>query len=202
MTDDITVAVAYHSGTGHTARQATAVAEGAQSSPGVTSRLWLVDSLDDELWDGLAAADAIVFGTPTYMGSPSAAFKRFAEATAPVYARLGWKDKVAAGFTNSQTINGDKLNTLVDLAVLAAQHGMHWVNLGLHAGWDSTTGSPDDLNRLGSWLGAMAQSNSDEGPELAPRPSDLATARALGHRVADVAAQLHRGRSARDVAAA
>lgn len=199
---DIHVAVAFHSGFGHTRRQAAAVAEGAGSIPATTARLWPVDSLDDELWDGLAAADAIVFGTPTYMGSPSAVFKQFAEATAPIYAAGGWTDKVAAGFTNSQTINGDKLNTLVDLAVLAAQHGMHWVSLGLPAGWDSSTASPDDLNRLGSWLGAMAQSNSDQGPEEAPPAADLATAAALGRRVAAVTAQLVRGRTTAGATAA
>ena len=79
---------------------------------------------------------------------------------------------------------------------------MHWVSLGLPAGWDSTSSTPDDLNRLGSWLGAMAQSNSDQGPPDAPPASDLATAAALGRRVAEVAAQLARGRAAADVTAA
>lgn len=195
MSDEIRVAVAFHSGFGHTARQAHAVASGAGTVEGTTSRLWPVDTLTDELWDGLATADAIIFGTPTYMGSPSAVFKRFAEATSPIYATLGWKDKVAAGFTNSQTINGDKLNTLVDLAVLAAQHGMHWVSLGLQAGWATSTASPGDLNRLGSWLGAMAQSNGDAGPDVAPPSSDLATAEALGRRVAEVTRQLVHGRT-------
>jgi multimeric flavodoxin WrbA len=202
MTHEIQVAVAFHSGFGHTARQAQAVVDGAASVAGTVARLWPVDTLDDQLWEGLAAADAIVFGTPTYMGAPSAVFKHFAEATSSIYAAGGWKDKVAAGFTNSQTINGDKLNTLVDLAVLAAQHGMHWVSLGLPAGWDSTSSTPDDLNRLGSWLGAMAQSNSDQGPTDAPPASDLATAAALGRRVAEVTAQLARGRAAAGAAAA
>ena len=55
-----------------------------------------------------------IFGAPTYMGSPSAQFKAFAEATSKVRAdNLRWKDKIAAGFTNSQAINGDKLNSLM-----------------------------------------------------------------------------------------
>ncbi len=46
-----------------------------------------------------------------------------------------WSDKLAAGFTNSKTMSGDKLNTLFDLAAFAAQHGMIWVGLDLYPGW-------------------------------------------------------------------
>lgn len=195
MSTTTRVAIAYHSGSGHTAKQAEAVARGAASVADVQVKLYSVATLSDELWAELDQADAIIFGAPTYMGSPSAVFKTFAEATSKIFAdNLRWKDKVAAGFTNSQTINGDKLNTLIDFAILAAQHGMHWVNLGLYAGWDSSKGSSEDRNRLGSWLGAMAQSNSDAGPETAPPRSDLETAEALGQRVALVTQQWVRGR--------
>ena len=107
---------------------------------------------------------------------------------------MRWKDKLAAGFTNSQGINADKLNSLVSFAILAAQHGMHWVSLGLYPGWSTTSGSPNDLNRLGSYLGAMAQSHGDEGPDVAPRHSDLETAEQLGRRVALCAHRWMRGR--------
>ena len=46
----------------------------------------------------------------------------------------GWKDKIAAGFTNSGSRSGDKLATLIQLALFAARHGMHWINLGLPPG--------------------------------------------------------------------
>jgi multimeric flavodoxin WrbA len=191
----VRVAVAYHSGYGHTARQAAAVAAGAESAPGVQATLCDVSTLDDGLWRTLAAADAIVFGSPTYMGSQSAAFQTFAEASAKVWSAQGWKDKVASGFTNSAGVNGDKLNTLMSFAVLAAQHGMHWVNLGLPPGWlYRVEGSPDELNRLGGFLGAMAQSPSDASPEVAPSDADLRTAGHLGRRVAEVATQLTHGR--------
>ena len=190
------VAIAYHSGYGHTARQAAAVAHGAASVPGVVAELHDVSDLSPQLWDALDRADAIIFGTPTYMGGPSAAFKTFADATAKAWAdNLRWKDKIAAGFTNSQNLNGDKLNTLINLAVLAAQHGMHWVSLGLYPGWNTSTASVDDLNRLGSFLGAMAQSHGDHGPDLSPPDSDLRTAEALGRRVALATLQWTRGRS-------
>ncbi|MBV9280978.1 MAG: flavodoxin family protein [Chloroflexi bacterium] len=201
-TQSTRIAIAYHSGFGHTARQAQAVARGASSVVNTEASLHDVAELTDELWEALDGADAIVFGSPTYMGSPSAVFKAFAEGTARAWAdNLRWKDKIAAGFTNSQNIHGDKLNTLVAFAILAAQHGMHWVSLGLYPGWNTSTGSPEDLNRLGSFLGAMAQSDGDAGPELAPPPSDLQTAEELGRRVALVTRQWARGKESESEAA-
>lgn len=67
------------------------------------------------------------------------------------------------------------------------QHGMIWIGLGLPAGNHTSTGSPDDLNRLASFLGAMAQSNADQGPDVVPPPSDRRTAEHLGRRVAEAA---------------
>ncbi|MGH2371732.1 MAG: flavodoxin family protein [Chloroflexota bacterium] len=192
----IRVAIAYHSGYGHTAKQADAVARGARSVPETQVTMIDVQDLADEHWRLLDGADAIVFGAPTYMGGPSGVFKTFADATAAVWVEQRWRDKLAAGFTNSGHMQGDKLNTLVSFALLAAQHGMHWVNLGLKGGWDTSTGSPEDLNRLGGWLGAMAQSNKDQGADVVPPSSDLRTAEALGRRVASVAHQYARGRRA------
>ena len=83
-------------------------------------------------------------------------------------------------------MSGDKLNSLVDLAVFAAQHGMIWVGLDIYPGWAESTASIEDLNRLGSWLGAMAQSDADLSAEKAPPATDLRTAAALGARVATV----------------
>ena len=143
-------------------------------------------------------ADAIIFGTPTYVAGVSAAFKAFQEASshAVMTKGFGWKDKIAAGFTNSGSRSGDKLATLIQIALFAAQHGMHWVNLGLPPANHSTTGSEADLNRLGFWLGAGAQSNTDQGPDLAPPEADLATARHLGQRVTEATLQFVRGRAA------
>ncbi|MFF5210770.1 flavodoxin family protein [Streptosporangium sp. NPDC000396] len=195
MTEPITVAIAYHSGYGHTARQAEAVAAGVVSVPGALAELRNVATLDEQLWESLSRADAIIFGSPTYMGSHSSVFQAFAEASVKVWAELGWRDKLASGFTNSAGVNGDKLNTLTSMVLLAAQHGMHWVTLGLPPGWIySSTGSAEDLNRLGGFVGAMAQSPSDLGPELAPSDADLRTAEHLGRRVARTAVELASGR--------
>ncbi|MEW5424917.1 flavodoxin family protein [Amorphus sp. 3PC139-8] len=150
----------------------------------------------EQRWGDLATVDAIVFGAPTYMGGPSAAFKTFQDATSHAIMAKGflWHDKLAAGFTNSGARSGDKLATLIQMSLFAAQHGMIWIGLDLPPANNSSIGSESDLNRLGFWLGAGAQSNVDEGPETAPPASDLATARHLGRRVAEAAIQLARGR--------
>jgi len=192
------IAIVYHSGYGHTARQAEAVKAGAAAVTGAEALLLTVEEAQQR-WADLAAADAIIFGAPTYVAGVSAAFKAFQEASSHLVMTKGlqWKDKIAAGFTNSGSRSGDKLATLIQIALFAAQHGMHWINLALPPANHSSTGSERDLNRLGFWLGAGAQSNTDEGPELAPPDADLATARHLGRRVAEVTLQFARGRAAR-----
>jgi NAD(P)H dehydrogenase (quinone) len=191
------VAIVFHSRYGHTARQAVAVKEGVERAAGATGILVACEDAPTR-WDELAQADAIIFGAPTYMAGVSAEFKTFEEATSSAVMARGflWKDKIAAGFTNSGAHAGDKLSTLVQIALFAAQHGMHWVNLGLPPANNSTQGSAEELNRLGFWLGAGAQSNTDQGPDAAPPEADLATARHLGWRVAETTLQFVRGRTA------
>jgi NAD(P)H dehydrogenase (quinone) len=105
------VAIVYHSGYGHTAEQAKAVARGAQKVAGVDVVLLTSDEAQQQ-FDQLKAADAIIFGSPTYMGSASAQFKAFMDASSKAWFTQDWKDKIAAGFTNSGSQNGDKLSTL------------------------------------------------------------------------------------------
>lgn len=186
MSEQVKVAVAYHSGYGHTEVLAQAVAAGVENAGAVAVTVSVAD-LESINWDALNSADAIIFGSPTYMGSVSGQFKTFMDASSKIWFEHGWKDKLAAGFTNSSSQSGDKLNTLIQLSVFAAQHGMNWVSLGLLPGNNSSQGSPEDLNRIGSYLGAMAQSNADEGAEVTPPQADRATAEVLGARVAAAA---------------
>lgn len=188
------VAIIYHSGYGHTASQAAAVARGSASA-GAQTLLVALDGTEVP-WDELAGSDALIFGSPTYMGGPSAQFKAFEDATSSKVFGAGflWKDKIAAGFTNSAARSGDKLATLQQLSIFAAQHGMYWVGLGLPPGNNSSAGSEEDLNRLGFFLGAAAQSNADEDARAAPPTADLKTAEHLGRRVAELALQLAQGR--------
>jgi multimeric flavodoxin WrbA len=191
-----TVAIVYHSGYGHTAVVAEHVAKGAASVPGVTARLYRADELSSPEagpWNELAAADAIIFGSPTYMGSASAPMKQFMDASSKVWMTQGWKNKIAAGFTNSASWSGDKLATLEQFAVFAAQQGMVWTGTGLMPGNNSSLGSADDINRVGSFLGLMTQSNADQGPDLAPPQSDRRTAELFGRRVAEVALRWRSG---------
>ncbi len=181
------VAIVYHSATGRTRSLAEAVARGAISVAGTEVHLISVDEVATN-WALLASVDAIVLGCPTYMGSASATFKGFMDSTAAVWALQGWRDKLAAGFTHSAAPSGDKLGTLSQLAVFAAQHGMIWVGLGLPPTY-AEVNAGDDTNRLGSHLGAMAQSR----PGTVVPEGDLRTADHLGRRVAEAA---HRWRSA------
>lgn len=185
------VAIVYHSGYGHTAKQAEAVRQGAASVAGVEVTLLNSDEAQQQ-WEVLDAADAIIFGSPTYMGSASAQFKAFMDASSKAWFTQDWKDKIAAGFTNSASQSGDKLNTLIQLTVFAAQHGMIWVGLDMLPGNNNSKGSVNDLNRLGSFLGAMAQSNADEPADIAPIDSDLKTAQRLGERVAQIALKFNK----------
>ncbi len=186
------VAVVYHSGYGHTAAVAKAVARGAASVGGVEAKLISVTDIDRH-WDDLNDADAIVFGAPTYMGSASAPFKAFMDASSKIWATQGWKDKIAAGFTHSGSQGGDKFNTLTQLFTFAMQHGMIWAGLGVLPGNNSSKGSVNDLNRLGSSTGALTQSNADQGAD-AIIDSELKTAEHLGRRVALVTLQFARER--------
>jgi NAD(P)H dehydrogenase (quinone) len=183
---DARVAVVFHSGSGHTRAVAEAVHRGAAAVAGVAATLIPVEVVEQR-WADLDLADAIVFGAPTYMAGPSAPFKAFLDATSGRWHDQLWKDKLAAGFTNSAGLNGDKLNTLQAFSLFAMQHGMVWVGLGLPPGNHTSQGSPDDLNRLAGFLGAMAQSNADQPAELVPPASDRATAEHLGARVASAA---------------
>ncbi|MGB8408197.1 MAG: flavodoxin family protein [Mycobacterium sp.] len=188
------VVVAYQSGFGHTAVLADAVAVGARSAGADVAPIRLGELTDDD-WQRLDSADAIIFGSATYMGNVSAVFQAFAEQTGRRCQLGTWRDKVAAGFTNSGSKSGDKLNSLVSLAVFAAQHHMHWVSLGLGPGWNSSGSSEDELNRLGFWLGAAAATDVDADP-AGVHPSDVATCEHLGRRVALVTRQLVAGRAA------
>ncbi|KRD20528.1 NADPH-dependent FMN reductase [Mycobacterium sp. Root265] len=192
------IVIAYHSGFGHTATLASAVADGARAE-GADVAAVAVDTMTDANWATLDGADAIIFGTATYMGNVSAGFQAFAEQTGRRCITGAWRDKIAAGFTNSGAKSGDKLTALISLTVFAAQHHMHWVSLGLGPGWNSSAGSEQDLNRLGFWLGAGAQTDVDAGPEDV-HPADLRTCRHLGQRVATVTAQLMAGRAASSAA--
>jgi NAD(P)H dehydrogenase (quinone) len=157
------VAIIYFSGAGHTHLMAEAIATGiTQSSPDIQTHLLRItgEQIEQGRWRSdnfiqvLHQADAIVFGSPTYMGGVAAQFKAFVDAASRVWSQQGWKDKLAGGFTHSGGLSGDKQGTLLYLAINAAQHGMIWVGAG-------EITQPNGVNRLGSYLGVMGQSLPD-----------------------------------------
>lgn len=175
------IAIVFHSGYGHTRQVAQAIAETSHAA------LLEVDAqgeLSAQAWDQLAQAKLIVFGSPTYMGNVSWQFKKFIDATSRVWGQQGWKDKLAAGFTNSASINGDKLATLQALFTLSQQHGMLWVGTGMMPS-NSKAATRDDINYLASFSGLMTATPSDASPDEMV-PGDLATARQFGTRIAQI----------------
>jgi NAD(P)H dehydrogenase (quinone) len=181
------IAIVFHSGYGHTARMAESVALGAGAE------LIAIDAqghLSEAQWATLAAAQGIIFGSPTYMGNVSWQFKKFADASSKPWMAQAWKDKIAAGFTNSATMNGDKLATLHSMFTLSQQHSMLWVGTGIMPS-NSKAATRNDPNYIGSFAGAMAQTPSDASP-AEMLPGDLETAQQFGARVAQVTARFSR----------
>ncbi|MCA1978409.1 MAG: flavodoxin family protein [Thiobacillus sp.] len=175
------IVVVYHSGYGHTRRVAEAVARGAQAA------LLPIDehgNLPAAGWDAIAEARAVIFGSPTYLANVSWQFKRFIDASSAVWAKQGWKNKLAAGFTNSAGINGDKLMTLQTLVAMAQQHGMLWAGTGMMPSNVKASGR-EDLNYLASFTGLMTATPADAGVDEM-HPGDLRTAEAFGARIANI----------------
>ncbi|TCM69825.1 NAD(P)H dehydrogenase (quinone) [Acinetobacter calcoaceticus] len=170
-----TIAIVYHSPYGHTAKVAHAIAQGVEQV-GVKVTVMSIEQID---WVLLDQANAIVFGSPTYMGSITADFKRFMDSTSKRWKNRDWQGKLAAGFTNSGGLSGDKLSVLQQINLFAMQHGMLWTGLPL----TPTGNSETDLNRLSSCLGLMTQ--SDNAPiDITPPIGDIHTAKWFGEYIA------------------
>ena len=179
---------------GATEKLAEAIQRGASEVSGTEAILIKVEDVSKN-WSVLNESDAIIFGSPTYMGSVAAGFKVFIEQLAgEIWLQRRWLNKIASGFTVSAGRSGDKMNTLQQLVVFAAQMGMIWVPMRITGGHYSTAGSENDLNRLAGYLGVMAQANIDEPSDLAPPVSDIRTAELHGNHVANVTRQYVEGR--------
>jgi NAD(P)H dehydrogenase (quinone) len=176
------IVIAFHSGYGHTAKIAEAVAAAAGAT------LLPIDAegnLPDSAWEQLNAADMIVFGSPTYMGMASWQFKKFADATSKAWFTQAWKNKLFAGFTNSASMNGDKASTLSYFVTLSMQHGGLWVGTGMMPS-NSKAATRDDINYIAASSGLMTATPSDASTDEIVK-GDLATAAKFGERLAEVA---------------
>lgn len=187
-----TVAIIYHSGYGHTAIVAEQIAKGVTEAGGNAVLLKLESASQDftETLEAASRADAIIFGAPTYMGDISSPLRAFFEATSKIWFTLGWKDKVAGGFTNSLSFAGDKAHSLNSILTLAMQHGMIWVGTGLAPGAHSNSdAAPDVVNRLGYSIGVATQSDN-AAPDITPPAGDREFARLYGARITDITRKL------------
>lgn len=181
------VAIVYFSGYGHTHKQAEAVKAGLVSVAGTVVEMIRIDehgNFCDAAFEMLVAADGIIFGSPTYMGGVAWQFKKFADASSKPWFIQAWKDKPAAGFTNSASMNGDKGATISYLVTFAMQHSMIWVGTGLMPA-NSKAAERNNINYLAGSTGLLAQSPSDSSPEEGPLPGDLETAKIFGVRFAE-----------------
>lgn len=178
------IIIVYHSGYGHT----QVVAEHLQL--GIKSRIAEVNMLNTSealaQMDLLHEANTLVFGSPTYMGTVSADFKHFMEATGKFWYAQKWKNKLAAGFTNSSTLNGDKLNTLQQLSLFAAQHSMIWISTGILPQFEHDV-ALEEPNGLASYLGLMTLSDNQQ--HTVKVRQGLETAVLFGERIAEVTLQ-------------
>lgn len=179
------IAIVFHSGYGHTKVLAEEVKAGAEAIPGTKAQLVPVEEIDAH-WADLEASDAIVFGSPTYMGNVSGPFKTFMDASSKAWIERKWKDKLAAGFTISGSPSGDKLNTLQSLMIFAMQHGMVWI------GNAEMPYNEEGINRLGSFTGLMAQAGQ-VAPEVEPNAADRRSAGLLGERIASATTRWAKG---------
>ncbi|HHF0508639.1 TPA: flavodoxin family protein [Vibrio antiquarius] len=177
------IAIIYFSKTDVTGQLAQAIAAGVEQQGEceiLSHRIEGSETIEGRfvnphLMDELAECDAIIFGSPTYMGGVAAQFKAFADASSESWYYQKWASKIAAGFTSGGAMNGDQSCTLQYLQTLANQHGMMWVGL------DKISNSGEqNLNRYGVQGGIVAQGGEDGRLHT----SDVATAEYLGKRVA------------------
>ena len=166
----VKVAIVYFSGYGHTAKMAESVREGAASIADVAVRVYRINERGDVPHGALEESgevNAVIYGSPTYMGGPAWQFKKFADASSKQWVEQNWKNKLAAGFTNSASVNGDKYAMIQYFWTLSQQHGQLWIGTGLLPSNRKENG-PADVNWSAGFAGALAISPADALPDEAP----------------------------------
>jgi NAD(P)H dehydrogenase (quinone) len=167
----IQILVAYHSLSGNTERMAEAVAEGARM---VSHTQVVVKRVGAVTAEELFAADAIVLGSPVYWSNMAGEVKTFIDDWQfkfGVFPEFKLRNKVGAAFATGGQISSGKELTM--LSILAAMLGNYMITV--------------------SGGGAFGASATTEGNSLGIDEQELAGARELGRRVADVAGAVKRG---------
>ena len=189
------ISIIYSSETGHTQMMAEAVERGCHSVAGANVHLFKINDddfvgsrwINNEVMSTLDSSDAIIMGSPTFMGTVSTKLKAFMEASVTRYMPETWSDKIAAGFTVSGAPSGDKFNTLSTMTTFAMQHGMIWVGLGCNP-FNNDLG----INATGHYYGATGRAELGEDPAVAPTQPDLLAGELLGARVTKLTIRLGR----------
>ena len=171
--EQVKVLVAYHSLTGHTEKMAQAVVEGAGSVPGTVVELRRVGEVTAQQ---LFAADALVVGSPVYWSNMAGEVKIFFDNWQfkfGVFPEFKMRNKVGAAFATGGQISSGKEVTM--LTILAAMLGNQMIVV--------------------SGGGALGASATTEGDSPGISEQELAEARELGRRVAEVTWLVKRGQA-------
>ncbi len=167
----VKVLVTYHSLSGNTERMAEAVADGVKSVSGAEVLLKRVGKVTA---DDLFSADAVVVGSPVYWSNMSGEVKTFFDNWQfkfGVFPEFKMKDKIGAAFATGGQVSSGKEVTM--LTILAAMLGNQMIVV--------------------SGGGAFGASATTEGDSPGIDNKELADAKALGRRVAEVAARFKTG---------
>jgi NAD(P)H dehydrogenase (quinone) len=195
------ILVLYYSRQGSTAALARQVCRGVEAVAGMQARLRTVapvtattDQLDPSIpdagppyatHDDLLQCCGLILGSPTRFGNMAAPLKFFLDGTSALWISGALEGKPAAVFTSTQTLHGGQESTLLSMMIPLLHHGMFLVGLPYsEAGLAATRsgGTPYGASHVASLSGAGELSESER--ELA---------RALGMRVAKLAARLGSG---------
>ena len=168
----VIVLVTYHSATGNAEKMADGVAEGAKAISGTSVVLKRVGEV---IRDDLLSADAVIVGSPVYVGSISGQVKTFLDNWGPKFGlearSRNMRNKVGAAFaTGGGEANGKELTMITILGAMLNQQMIVISGVG-GFGASATTGATS--------------------PGIDAK--EIAEARELGKRVAEVAALVKRG---------
>jgi NAD(P)H dehydrogenase (quinone) len=171
----VIVLVTYHSATGNTEKMAQGVAEGVKAVSGTSV---ILKRVDEVIRDDLLSADAVIVGSPVYVGSISGQVKTFLDNWGPKFGletrSRSMRNKVGAAFaTGASGSNGKEITMLT---ILGAMLGSEMIVI--------SAGGP--FGRFGA-----SATTGSESPGIDAK--EITEARELGKRVAEVAALVKRG---------
>ncbi len=134
--------------------------------------------------DELAAADAVVFGTPTRFGNMAGQMKNFLDTTGALWGAGKLIGKVGSVFTSSATQHGGQESTILSFHTVLLHHG--FVIVGLPYSFQGQMGMSEITG--GSPYGASTITGGTG--ERWPSANELAAARFQGKHVATIAAKV------------